>query len=141
MLKKGTRVIVAAGDNTYIGVNGHLGTIKYVPSVNGGKYAVNIDNAINTNSKYGWFYFKERNLIELPTFTVYTIPSIRKVYFNDPVTVVIWDDGSKTVVKCQIQTGDSYSKETGLAMCIAKKAMGNKGNYYDVFKKWVYEDC
>lgn len=68
-----------------------------------------------------------------------TVPSIKKVYFNNPVTVVIWDDGTKTIVKCQKQTGDTYSKETGLAMCIAKKAMGNEGSYYDIFKKWIPE--
>lgn len=26
--------------------------------------------------------------------------SIRKVIFNDPATVVLWSDGTKTVVKC-----------------------------------------
>lgn len=63
---------------------------------------------------------------------------IKKAYFNDPVTVVIWADGTKTVVKCQ--EGDVYSKETGLALCIAKKALGNKGSFNDVFHKWIPEE-
>lgn len=63
---------------------------------------------------------------------------IKKVIFNDPVTVVIWADGTKTVVKCQ--PGDTYSKETGLALCIAKKFLGNKGNFNEVFKKWIPEE-
>jgi hypothetical protein len=63
---------------------------------------------------------------------------IKKVYFNDPVTVVIWADGTKTIVRCQ--EGDVYSKETGLALCIAKKALGNKGNFNDVFHKWIPEE-
>lgn len=63
---------------------------------------------------------------------------IKKVYFNDPVTVVIWTDGTKTIVRCQ--EGDVYSKETGLALCIAKKALGNKGNFNDVFHKWIPEE-
>lgn len=67
-----------------------------------------------------------------------TLPSIKNVYFNDPATVVLWDDGTKTVVKCQ--KGDTYSKETGLSLCIAKKALGNKGNYNDIFKKWIPEE-
>lgn len=62
-------------------------------------------------------------------------PAIRQVIFNDPATVVIWDDHTKTVVKCQ--PGDTFSKETGLAMAILKKVYGNKGNYNDVFRKWV----
>ena len=62
-------------------------------------------------------------------------PFIKQVIFNAPATVVIWSDGTKTVVKCQ--PGDEYSKETGLAMCIAKKYLGNKGNFNEVFKKFI----
>jgi hypothetical protein len=63
---------------------------------------------------------------------------ISKVIFNNPATIVIWADGTKTVVKCQ--EGDVYSKETGLALCIAKKALGNKGNFNDIFHKWIPEE-
>ena len=63
--------------------------------------------------------------------------TIKDVIFNDPATIVIWKDGSKTVVKCQKETGDTYNKELGLAMCIIKKCCGNKGNYNDVFNKWI----
>lgn len=65
-------------------------------------------------------------------------PSIKKVIFNDPATIVIWGDNSKTVVKCQ--EGDTYDAEKGLALCIAKKYLGNKGNFNEVFKKWIPED-
>ena len=65
-------------------------------------------------------------------------PEIENVIFNDPATVVMWSDGTKTVVKCQ--PGDTYSKETGLALCIAKKYLGNKGNFNEVFKQWIPEE-
>ena len=61
---------------------------------------------------------------------------IRKVIFNDPATIVFWSDGSKTVVKAQ---DGNYDKMVGLAMCISKKHFGNKGNYYNEFKKWIGE--
>lgn len=64
--------------------------------------------------------------------------TIKKVYFNDPVTVVLWEDGTKTIVKAG--EDDIYDPEKGLAMAIAKKALGNKGNYYEVFKKWLPEE-
>lgn len=64
--------------------------------------------------------------------------TIKNVIFNDPATVVFWSDGSKTVVKCQ--PNDVYDKETGLAMCIAKKFFGNKSNFNDVFTKWIPEE-
>ena len=67
-----------------------------------------------------------------------TEPEIKDVIFNDPATIVIWSDGTKTVVKCS--ENDTYNKEVGLAMCIAKKYFGNKGNYNDVFHKFIKED-
>lgn len=66
------------------------------------------------------------------------IPEIENVIFNPPATVVFWNDGTKTVVKCGDM--DLYSRETGLAMCIAKKVYGNKGSYFNEFKKWIKPD-
>lgn len=60
---------------------------------------------------------------------------INNVIFNDPATIVFWSDGTKTVVKAH--EDDEYDPEKGLAMAIAKKAMGNKGRYYNEFKKWL----
>ncbi len=60
---------------------------------------------------------------------------IEKVIFNDPATIVFWKDGSKTVTKCGER--DIYDPEKGLAMCFAKKLLGNEGNYYNVFTKWL----
>ncbi len=61
------------------------------------------------------------------------IPDIKNVYFNHPHTIVMWADGTKTIVKCQ--EGDFYDSEKGLALAIAKKALGNSGNYWNVFNK------
>lgn len=59
---------------------------------------------------------------------------IKRVKFNPPATIVFWTDNTKTVVKCK---GEDYDPEKGLAMCICKKVLGDKGNYYEVFKKWL----
>ena len=75
------------------------------------------------NSTYGTKAFK----------TNY-IPEIKNVIFNPPATIVFWQDGTKTVVKA---TNEVYDPEKGLAMAIAKRALGNQGNYYNVIKKWV----
>ena len=63
------------------------------------------------------------------------IPEIKNVIFNDPATIVFWEDGTKTVVKCQ--DGDEFDPEKGLAMAIVKKAYGNKGGYCNKMKKWL----
>ena len=65
-------------------------------------------------------------------------PKIEKVIFNAPATIVLWSDNTKTVVKCQ--EDDIYDPEKGLAMAISKKYLGNKGNYCEVFKKWIPEE-
>lgn len=67
--------------------------------------------------------------------------TIEKVIFNAPATIVIWADGTKTVVKCQ--NDEEFDPEKGLAMAIAKRAFGNEGSYFNQIKKWTepyYED-
>lgn len=66
--------------------------------------------------------------------------TIKKVIYNKPATIVLWSDGSKTVVKCQPGKNgrmERYNKEKGLAMCIAKKALGNKGNFNNTLNAWL----
>ena len=67
------------------------------------------------------------------------VPKIKQVIFNDPATIVLWSDNTKTIVKAENET---FDPEKGLAMAIAKKALGNEGNYYNELKKYlgdVYE--
>jgi len=64
---------------------------------------------------------------------------IKNVRFNEPATIVYWEDGTKTVVVCQ--EGDIYDEEKGLAMAIAKKALGNNyaagGRFKKAFKNAI----
>lgn len=72
---------------------------------------------------------------------------VKNVIFNGPATVVIWGDGTKTVVKCK--EGDSYSRWAGFAMCFAKKLYGK--DFHRQFRCWcgteddipekTYSDC
>lgn len=61
--------------------------------------------------------------------------SIRKVIFNDPATIVLWSDGTKTVVKCGPE--DTFDMEKGLAMAIIKKMAGNDNRFHKVFKQYT----
>ena len=67
----------------------------------------------------------------------YGFMTIKNVVFNDPATIVLWEDGTKTVVKCG--EDEEFDWEKGLAMAIAKKAFGNQGNYFNQIKKWKPE--
>ena len=63
---------------------------------------------------------------------------IKNVYFNDPVTVVMWNDGTKTIVRCS--ENDVYDPEKGLAMAIVKKTYGNDNKFHKIFKKWLPDE-
>ena len=41
-----------------------------------------------------------------PKPMVIRIPDIKKVIYNNPATIICWEDGTKTVVKCS--EGDTY---------------------------------
>lgn len=61
--------------------------------------------------------------------------SIKRVIFNPPATVIFWDDGTKSVVKCQ--EGDTYNPETGFALAYLKKLLGNDNTFNKEIDKWV----
>ena len=64
---------------------------------------------------------------------------IKKVIYNNPATIVLWKDNTKTVVKCC--EGDVYDKEKGLMACIIKKLTGNTGRWNEILKEWTnHED-
>ena len=97
-------------------------------------------NILNLNTAYGMTGAssdkpKSNNDISKPKMT-HGCPGIKKVIFNDPATIVLWDDGTKTVVKCS--EGDTYSEWSGLAFCICKKLMGDE--FHKVFKHWCNRD-
>lgn len=63
--------------------------------------------------------------------------SIKDVIFNGPATIIIWNDGTKTVVKCQDEDCERMTREVGVAIAIMKKVFGNKGNFNKVLKRLV----
>ncbi len=63
---------------------------------------------------------------------------VKDVIFNPPATIVLWDDGTKTVVKCN--ETDTYDERIGLLMCIVKKAFGNTGKFNDVLNRYCPEE-
>lgn len=62
----------------------------------------------------------------------------KKIIFNGPATIVMWTDGTKTVVK---QSNlDNYDYEKGFAMCVVKKVFGDKYAYIRKMVDKSYED-
>lgn len=146
-----------------LSLDGRNGVIDHLVDGTSALYAVRLLTKSNPYSVDGCFYVSGADLIEIGVDDMYPevakycendiaatketvnniygisghIPAayfkIEKVIYNDPATIVFWKDGTKTVVKaCE---DDEYDPEKGLAMAISKKALGNKGNYYETFKK------
>lgn len=72
--------------------------------------------------------FKTYNKKNEKKFTPLYLPEIKEVLFNDPTTIVWFEDGSKSVAIAG--HGDKYDRETGLATCLIKRVLGNKRYRY-----------
>lgn len=56
-----------------------------------------------------------------------------KVIYNDPATIIFWNDGTKTVVKAH--DDDRYDPLVGFLLCVMKRFYGNKSDYNDILRK------
>lgn len=82
----------------------------------------------NHNGSSKWW----DELISKETYNKRIFLEIKDIIINDPATIILWKDGTKTVVKCQNE--DTFDPGTGIAMAILKKLYGNSGFYKDIFE-------
>lgn len=77
---------------------------------------------------------KKKKIRDINNFT----KAIYKVIFTKKKeTIVLWKDGTKTIVTCQ--EGDEFDKEKGLALCIIKYIFGNIGEFNNIFKAFDFD--
>ncbi len=83
---------------------------------------------------------REIDKVEVVTADERPNDMIKQVWFNKKkgTTVVLWNDETKTMVKCH--PDDEWDKEKALAMCYVKRLMDNRGCYNEIFKKWCGDD-
>lgn len=63
---------------------------------------------------------------------------IRDIVFNGPATIILWRDGSKTVIKQQ--KGDKWDPEKAVAMAVMKKVFGTNetgSNYLEFVRPYI----
>ena len=53
------------------------------------------------------------------------VPKPKKIIYNNPCTIVLWEDGTKTI--CRVQEGQEFSEYYGYLACLAKKIYGTNG--------------
>lgn len=78
--------------------------------------------------------------LHIPGLNIYgqrwhCVPHVKRVIINNPATIVLWEDGTKTVCKCA--KGDTFDAEKGIAMCFMKKTFGNPTRVRKFMKKWI----
>jgi hypothetical protein len=66
------------------------------------------------------------------------IPQVKNIIFNNPATIVYWQDGTKTVVKTM--HGDTFNEEYGVAMAYMKKIFGSSTGFKKLVAKYKKED-
>lgn len=68
--------------------------------------------------------------------------NIKRVIFSGPATIVLWNDGTKTVVKLSGHDGELTEelRWSGLSMCISKKVFESNRDFKKSFKKWCRID-
>ena len=94
----------------------------------------------NKSTEQPTFYavFEDDRMVQISHIIRSSEVKIKKVIFSGPATIVFWNDGDKTVVKCT--KGDHLNYEMGIAMCTLKKLFGD--SYLDFkkdLKKWTPE--
>lgn len=60
---------------------------------------------------------------------------VRDVIFNPPATIVFWEDGMKTVVKCA--KDDAYDPERGFELAFLKRVLGSGSALRRLIRDWV----
>ena len=89
------------------------------------------------NSIYGTHSKTLKEEIQMKTKSQSACNPIKKVIFNDPATIVFWNDGTKTVVQAH---GDAFDPEKGLAMAICRHYLCDicgLERYDGVFKRYI----
>lgn len=62
-------------------------------------------------------------------------PDVKKVIFSGPKTIVLWADGTKTIVSCG--EGDTYDYYSGFCAAVVKKLFGSTTHAKKVLGKVV----
>lgn len=64
---------------------------------------------------------------------------VKKVIFSGDRTIIMWNDGTKTVTQCHEL--DVYDKEKGILACMAKKLYENTNLFNEVIQEYVDFDA
>lgn len=108
-------------------------------------YRTTYDNPIRVEEKEEDHAFRITNVREITKATLLDAPSrpkspIKKVIFNEEklTTVVLWTDGTKTILKKDPY--DTFDKEKAIALAFMKRwSFDNRSCFNEELKKWTQQ--
>lgn len=75
--------------------------------------------SINNNNNNNW----DLLIVKPANKSKPAAPSVKRIVYHNPATIVFWQDGTKTVVKCM--DGEPFEKYAGFCAALAKKVFGS----------------
>lgn len=118
----------------------------------GGKYNITADGvttyaspveilSVSNTQPYSSYGIKIREITDAKILMAPPRPTLdAKFIINKEkgITVALWKDGTKTIIKCQ--PGETFDAEKGIAMCFVKRAFKNRGCYNDWLREVLKEN-
>jgi len=135
MITKGTKVAVMPGTDYNNRLVNQIGIVKIS---HGDKIGVQLDGFTNPYSQHGLYWFKESSLAVIPECDAVTELSVKQIIYSGPKTVVIWSDGSKTIISCS--ETDTYDQYAGFCAAVTKKMFGSNSNIKKIIDKYAKVD-
>ena len=132
MLKVGTKDLVHTCKE-YGGIlTGKVGTISNI-LYRVEKVGVQFDDIKNPGSANGVFWIPDQCLTPYsPPVALLNADNVKEVFFNNNKTVVVWDNGEKTVVGCG--EGDHFDPYAGFCAAVVKHVFGSTGEAKRILK-------
>lgn len=140
---------------------GYVGTVKnfYSSEKKAGVELLAVRNDASSKGLF-WFSVEKLEVLQAPSFVDYLkndsalttilaertsrmhrkreqlpVPDLKKVIFSGPKTIILWADGTKTIVSCE--EGDTYDPYSGFCAAIVKKLFGSTTHAKKVLGKVI----
>lgn len=118
------------------------GSVIYGNSNTGGLIYNSVPQYKTRISSNGVEWYPECSNIFLPyyyiTYSLKNTLKPEKIIFNDPATIVYWNDGTKTVVKCS--KNEKFIEEVGLAMAFMKKLYPSRSEFLRLVENAYHQE-
>lgn len=132
MLKVGTKVMIRTCKEYGGRLTGKVGTISRI-LYKAEKVGVHFDDITNPDGNTGLFWIPDRCVTPYsPPVAMLNADNVKEVIFNGNKTIVIWADGTKTIVGCG--EGDSYDPYAGFCAAVVKYVFGSTGEAKRILK-------